>query len=135
MHRIALTAFALGLLIISPARAAGVEVVEGQVSINRGDGYQPVVDWAPASPGDLVMASPNSSGKITYADGCVVEVTPGAVVAVQEYSPCTTPERSGFKPGYLIGGVLVVGGIVGGVIALTGGGDDNDKTSDKPASP
>ena len=65
-----------------------------------------MVDWAPASPGDLVMASPNSSGKITYADGCVVEVTPGAVVAVQEYSPCTTPERSGFKPGYLIGGFL-----------------------------
>ena len=41
-----------------------------------------------------------------------------------------------FKPGYLIGGVLVVGAIVGGVIALTGGGDDNDKkTGDKPASP
>jgi len=135
MHRIALTAFALGLLLSTPIFATGVEVIEGQVSINRGDGYQPLVDWAPASPGDLVMASPNGSGKITYADGCVVAVNPGAVVAIAEQSPCTTG-RFGSKPGYLIGGVLVVGGIVGGVIALTGAGDDNDKkTGDKPASP
>ena len=132
MHRIAL--MALGLLLSTPLLATDVEVIEGKVSINRGDGYQPLVERTSASPGDLVMASPNGSGKITYSDGCVVEVKPGAVVPVNESSPCTTPTRSGFKPGYLIVGVLVVGGVAG-VIALAGGGDDNDKTSDKPASP
>lgn len=103
----------------------GVEVVEGQVSINQGDGS--------ASPGDLVMASPDGSGKIEYADGCVVVVKPGAVAAVEEQSPCKTG-RFGFRPGYLIGAVLIGGGVAA-AIALIDGGGNNDKTGDKPASP
>ena len=133
MHRSVLTAFVIGLLISAPAWGTGVEVITGQVSINQGDGYQPVVDWTPASPGNLVMASPNGAAKIEYDDGCVVEVKPGAVVAVAEQSPCPTGGSddtggSGFRPGYLIAGVLVAGGVVG-LIALTGGGGDD------PASP
>ena len=133
MHLLALAAFAIAALFSSSASATGVELVAGHVSINRGDGYQPVVDWTPADPGNLVMASPDGSGKIEYDDGCVVEVKPGAVVAVQEQSPCKTG-RFGFRPGYLIGGVLVAGGVAA-VIALTGGGNNNDKTGDEPASP
>ena len=134
MHLLALAAFAIGTLFSLSASATGVEVVAGQVSINRGDGYQPVVDWTPADPGNLVMASPDGSGKIEYADGCVVEVKAGAVVAVQAQSPCKTG-RFGVRPGYLIAGALVVGGVAGG-LALLAGGDNNNKTGGaKPASP
>ena len=99
-----------------------------------------MVDWTPAEPGDLVMASPVGIGKIEYAYGCVVEVKAGAVVAVQQQSPCKTGStgRFGSKPGYLIGGVIVAA-VVAGAIALSGGGadddDDNNRTGDKPASP
>lgn len=140
MHRLALAAFVIGTLFSWSASATGVELVAGQVSINRGDGYQPLVDWAPAFPGDLVMASPDGSGKIEYADGCVVEVTPGAVIAVQDKSPCGSG-GAGFKPGYLIGGVLIAGGIAGGLVLLSGGSDDDNSASklldddDDPASP
>ena len=65
MHRSVLTAFVMGFLISVPAWATGVEVITGQVSINQGDGYQPVVDWTPASPGNLVMASPNPKSNMT----------------------------------------------------------------------
>ena len=127
MHRLVLAVSVIGLL-CAPAWATGVENVTGQVSINQVDGYQPVTDWSPASPGDLVMASPDGAGKIEYDDGCVVEVKPGAVVAVQEKSPCQAGGFGVKKPGYLIGGVLVAGVVVG-VIALTSGSGDN------PASP
>ena len=88
MHRLVLPAFALGLVLSSPALGANVEVVQGKVSINHGKGYQPVRGKSDAFPGDTVMASPNGSGKIVYDDGCVVEVKPGAVVAVEQTSPC-----------------------------------------------
>jgi hypothetical protein len=134
MRHIVLTALAVVFLTTSPALAAVVSVVKGQVSVNRGDGYQPVIGKTGAWPADRVMASPNSSGEIVYEDGCVVEVKPGAVVAVQERSPCNTG-RFGIRPGYLIVGALVVGGVAGG-LALLAGGDDNDKSGvDKPASP
>ena len=128
MHRLVLPAFALGLVLCSPAWATSVEVVQGQVSINHGKGYKPVRGKSDALPGDTVMASPNGSGKVTYDDGCVVEVKPGAVVAVEQTSPCkagTSSSGSGSRRGYIIGGV-VVAGVVGGVIALAGGGGGDD---------
>ena len=126
MHRLALPAFALGFVLCSPAWAANVEVVQGQISINHGQGYKPVRGKSDAFPGDSVMASPNGSGKIVYEDGCVVEVKPGAVVTVEPTSPCQAgASNSGSRRGYIIGGV-VVAGVVGGVIALAGGGDGDD---------
>lgn len=140
MRRIPCMGVAIGCLLSSPALAAVggqfvvLEQVKGQIAINRGQGYQGVAQITQANPGDMVMASPNSSGKITYEDGCVVDVKPEAVVAVQAQSPCKTG-RFGVRPGYLIVGALVVGGVAGG-LALLAGGDDNKKTAgDKPASP
>ena len=125
MHRLALFFIATGILLGTTVSVVGasIQLVQGAVSVNRGGGYQPVVDWVAASPGDLVMAGPNGSGKITYEDGCVVEVTPGAVVAVQEKSPCSTG-ATGVRPVYLLGGAAIVGGIVAGAIALSDGGGD-----------
>ena len=61
---------------------ATVNVVSGQASINRGEGFKPVVKTTQANVGDQVMVRPDSQAKIVYAEGCEVEVNPGAVVGV-----------------------------------------------------
>ena len=68
--------------------AATVEVIQGQVSINRGEGFKPAAGSIEARIGDLVMASPGGKARIVYLGGCAVDVGPGAVVAVQQ-GACT----------------------------------------------
>ena len=63
-------------------KVATVNVVSGQVSINRGEGFKPVVKTTQANVGDQVMVRPDSQAKIVYAEGCAVDVNPGAVVGV-----------------------------------------------------
>ena len=119
------------------ALAITAEVVQPEVSVNRGDGYIPLTAPTTVSPGHLVMAAPNGSGRIVYNDGCVVEVQPGAVVAVYETSPCQAQTgdvnnsaqegaaNTGSRRGYIIAGV-VVAAIAGGAIALSASGDGDD---------
>lgn len=120
-----------------PSFAATVQSVQGQVSVNRGAGYQPARSGAPAKPGDVVMASPGGSAQVAYPDGCVVNVSPGAVVKIQASSPCSgayaqVTEAMDWTP-YIVGGVLVAGAVTG-VILLT---QDKNKPSQSfgPASP
>jgi len=85
----------VGAFISSPTLAATVEVLQGQVSINQGQGYKQVAAASDVSTGDQVMAAPGSRGKIVYADGCAVDVYPGAVVTVPE--KCYQPMRAGLE--------------------------------------
>jgi hypothetical protein len=57
-------------LAATSALAVTVEVVQPGVSVNRGNGYKPVVKQAKVSPGELVTAASNGSAKIIYEDGC-----------------------------------------------------------------
>jgi hypothetical protein len=91
MHRLTSIVFVIGLFVSLPALAATVEVVEGQVSINRGHGFQQVAGTADAYASDSVMANPGGRGKIVYPDGCVVDVYPGAVVTVEDRDPKALP--------------------------------------------
>jgi hypothetical protein len=83
--------FCIGSLICLPAMAATVEIVQGQMSVNQGQGYKKIMAASAVSAGDQVMAAPNSRGRIVYADGCAVDVYPGAVVTVPQkcYQPMT----------------------------------------------
>lgn len=71
-----------------PSLAATVESIQGNVLINRGEGYQPATAQAQISAGDLIMASPGGSADVVYYDGCRVTVQPGAVVAIARKPPC-----------------------------------------------
>jgi hypothetical protein len=73
---------------LAASGAATVEVIQGQVSINRGEGFKPAAGSIEARIGDLVMASPGGKARIVYSGGCAVDVHPGAVVAVQQ-GACT----------------------------------------------
>ena len=83
--------FCIGSLICLPAMAATVEIVQGQVSVNQGQGYKQITAASAVSAGDQVMAAPGGRGRIVYADGCAVDVYPGAVLTVPQkcYQPMT----------------------------------------------
>ena len=72
------------------------------------------------------MANPGSRGKVIYADGCEINVSPGSVYTVQDGSPCRAGLGSGSARTYVIGGLVIVGGTVA-IIALTGGDDGSAK--------
>jgi hypothetical protein len=128
-----------GVALSLPSLAATVEPVEGQVSINRGNGFQRVAGAVQANVGDSVMASPNGSARIVYSDGCSVPVVPQGVITITAESPCkafaqATPsgESPGLTPGQQFGvAAAIVVGTVGGVVAAISG----NKGTDAPASP
>lgn len=111
---------AAALFATSAAQAITVESIQGQVAINRGDGFRPVTTATQGKSGDRVMANPNSSAEIVYDNGCREKVDPGQVVVIKVEPPCAGI----IPPNYLVTGALVTGAIVTGVILLN-----------KPASP
>ena len=114
----------------TPSFAATVSVVQGQVLVNRGQGYEQVVGTTSANPGDTIVVNPGGSAQVVYPDGCTVPVVPGSVVSVASQSPCLVTgatETTGVNATTLAIGAAVVAGGVGAVILL------NQK--DKSASP
>ena len=94
MRRVLSMALGFGIATVAclPAMAAAtVQVVQGKVSVNQGQGYKQVAAASAVSTGDQVMAAPGGRAKIVYSDGCAVDVYPGAVVTVPEkcYQPMT----------------------------------------------
>ena len=90
-------AFGVGMLLCSAASAATVDSIEGRILLNRGDGFQVLAAPTTANPGDKVMASAGGNAKLRYADGCVIDIRPGAVVSIGEKSPCTAPYLGGLE--------------------------------------
>jgi hypothetical protein len=113
------------------ASAATIGSVEGEVSINRGQGYSRVAPSANANVGDMVMAGPNSSAQITYPDGCTIAVKSGGVHTVGEKSPCASGEQTSTQTG-LTNGQMVLGGAA---LAGTGAGIYFLTKKDKASSP
>ena len=80
--------------------------VEGAVSVNRGDGFQPVSAGTALSSGDRVRVSAGGSVNIVYENGCSTRVGPSQVAVVL----ATPPSCQGAR---LKDGGLVVGAGVG----------------------
>jgi len=78
------------LLFCPSAFAATVKPVQGDVLVNRGNGYEHVSGPTHARVGDTVMVSPGGVAEIIYPDGCAVTVRPGSVRAVKTRSFCKT---------------------------------------------
>jgi hypothetical protein len=132
---LALVALVSGVAFSVPSLAATVEP-EGQVSINRGSGFQPVKGVVQANVGDSVMASPNGSARIVYSDDCSIPVVPGAVITIAAESPCksfaqATPPTQSPDPGAFVVGAVVLGAGIGGAVAAT----SSSQTPPAPASP
>ena len=135
----ALLALILAASISTASLAATVNVLQGQVLLSRGEGYQLVDGSTEAQPGDTVVVNPGGIAQIVYPDGCMVQVQPPAVVTIAPQSPCQTqqaptteeqPATDGPPVGYgtiAVGAAVVGGGIAAALILLN--------QNDKPASP
>jgi hypothetical protein len=78
------------LLVASPAWATSIEPGQGDLSINQGNGYQPVTSHLNANVGDTVMVGTGGAATVVYDDGCKVNVQPGAVTTIAPLSPCAS---------------------------------------------
>ena len=126
--RACMSAAVVAALFATSAQAVTLSNVEGAVSINRGDGFQPASLGTSLSAGDRVRAGASSSVNILYENGCSARVGPNQVVAVlatapvcqggsMKDGPALAPAAFGFDP--LLAGGLVVGAGVGLAVALS----------------
>jgi len=70
--------------------AATVEPGQGNLSVNQGQGFQPINSRIDANVGDSVMVAPGGAATVVYDDGCKVDVQPGAVTTIAPVSPCAS---------------------------------------------
>jgi hypothetical protein len=78
------------LFLVSASWAATIEPVQGNLSLNRGQGFQPINSRVDANVGDSVVVGPGGAAAVTYSDGCKVSVQPGAVTTIAPLSPCAS---------------------------------------------
>ena len=75
------------LLTSLSALAAARVVPSGKVAISHGQGFTEITVPTDATPGESVIARPDSSAKIVYSNGCEVEVAPGTIATVEDHDP------------------------------------------------
>jgi hypothetical protein len=107
-----------GLLVSSWASAATVNTIQGQVLINRGQGYKLVAGSTEAEPGATVVANPGSSAQVVYPDGCTVTVEPGSIYTIAPESSCGPSGGFKFSTSTLVVGGIAVAGAGAAVLLI-----------------
>ncbi len=114
-------------LFTTAAHAAMLANLEGSVSVNRGDGFQPVSAGTTVAPGDRIKTGKGSAVNVVYENGYSVPVGPNQVRTVQ-YAPPSAKDAPGGAPesagagafaGGAFGGIaapIIVGGVVAGAV-------------------
>ena len=123
MMRTFLAALFVGypLLIGATCLAATIEPVQGELSINQGEGFEKINGRIDASVGDSVMVSPNGSAIVSYPDGCQVNVQPGAVTTIAPISPCAAGSYAlDQNQSYSVAPTLVFGAAAVGTLGVIG---------------
>lgn len=118
--RVILCAMAVGLGLLASVEswAATVEPVQGDLSLNQGQGFQRVDGRIDAKVGDSVMVSPDGAATVVYPDGCQVSVQPGAVTTIAPLSPCASDSFAQDRPDWTWSWNAAAPWIVGAGLAL-----------------
>lgn len=119
----------------SAAWAATIEPVNGDVSVNQGQGFKKLDAAFEAKVGDAVMVSPGGSAKASYADGCAIALKPGAVMVIAALSPCASGSYAQEDDHNDHTGALVFGTVVAGVSGFVIYEIVQNTKTNKPASP
>jgi hypothetical protein len=112
--------FGCSLLAATACRAATVQPLQGQISINQGQGFHQVDGTAELKAGDSVIVSPDGKATVSYPDGCNIGLQPGAVMVIAALSPCASgsyaqeqdsnwQDHDDYKA-WIVGGILVGAG-------------------------
>ncbi len=88
--RLFLCAMSCVVLAASPCLATTVEPGQGSLSINHGQGFEPVGGAMTAKAGDSVMVAPGGTATVVYDDGCKVAVQPDGITTIAPLSPCAS---------------------------------------------
>ncbi len=104
LRKITIAASVSMLVLGTAADAATLADIQGRVLVNSGSGYQAVSGSLELKPGDLVMAGLGGGATLSFEDGCVSAVGPGAVVAISQHSPCVTQVQAQQQQGSGMGG-------------------------------
>lgn len=121
------------LCLATACSAATIEPGQGQLSVNQGQGFEPVNSRIDARVGDSVMVSPNGSALVSYPDGCKVNVQPGAVVTIAPLSPCASGSYAEDQPNFWM--PVIWGGVVLGTLGFVGYEISQSTKTTTPASP
>jgi hypothetical protein len=128
IYRFLVLGAALSLSGMSSAWAGGYAsllVVEGDVMVNHGSGFQPAVGVIDLKAGDRILAGENASAILRYAT-CSTKIKPGSVVTVAKSSLCLAGIASGSEgfPAFFVGGVATpvgtTAGFAAGFVGLVG---------------
>ena len=131
--RLYLGALCLATLLSGSAWAATIEPGQGALSINQGQGFQPVNSRVDANVGDSVMVSPGGAATIVYDDGCTVPVQPGAIATIAPLSPCASGSFADNSNDPTAG--LIMLGVTGAVAGAAGWEASQSGGNSNPASP
>jgi len=141
MKRPVIGAFCWALLLSSSTMnsgwAATLQPGQGDLTINQGQGFQPVNNRIDANVGDSVMVGPGGSATVVYDDGCKVTVEPGTVATIGPLSPCASGSNAqdyGVNWGAVALGLGAAGLAGVGVYEATKS-NNNTTTTAVPASP
>ena len=120
MQRPLISAAMIAALVTTSAQAAVLSNLDGVVSVNRGNGFQPASIGSSLAPGDRVRTG-EGSANILYDNGCATAVGPKQVAIV--YSEPPVCNVGGFKDGAVVAPVAPEPGVspllIGGVLAGT----------------
>ena len=109
-QRSAIGAFCCAMLLAGSTWAATLEPGQGSLSINQGQGFEPVNSRIDAKVGDSVMVGPGGSATLVYDDGCTVDVQPGSVTTIAPLSPCASGSNAAITDfGPIVFGTVAVG--------------------------
>jgi hypothetical protein len=128
------------LFLVNASLAATIEPVQGNLSLNQGQGFQPVNSRVDANVGDTVVVAPGGAAAVTYPDGCKVSVQPGAVTTIAPLSPCASGSRAddnnSNSNGLYFLGVAAGFGLAGfGIYEIIHHNHNNSTAENHPISP
>ena len=128
------------LLLVSASWAATIEPVQGNLSLNQGQGFRPVNSRIDANVGDTVVVGPGGAAAVTYSDGCKVPVQPGTVTTIAPLSPCASgsmaDDNNNNSNGLYFLGVAAGFGLAGfGIYEIIHHNNNNEENNNHPISP